>query len=293
MHENETPVTADLAAGLVAAQCPQWVGLPLRAVDAGGSDNRLFRLGEAFVLRFPRHGEAADRLAAEGRWLPRLAPRLPLAVPEPVVMGQPGPGYPYLWQVLRWIPGADALSAPPQDDLATAAALAGFVAALHSIPVPPDAPAMPEGGHLRPRDRFTRKMIAAITDEADPATVTRLWDRALELPVWQGVPALIHADLHPLNLLTQAGRLTAVIDWGAFCAGDPAHDLLCCWAVLGPAGRAQFRRLLPLDEPTWARGRALAFSKAVMAAPYYRTSNPALHAVMRRTLVQTIADWPR
>ena len=152
---------------------------------------------------------------------------------------------------------------------------------------------MPEGGHLRPRDAFTRQMIAGITDEADPAEVRRLWQAALALPVWDGPPVLIHADLHPLNLLTLEGRIVAVIDWGAFCAGDPAHDLICGWMVLGPAGRAHFRKLLAVDEATWARGRALAFSKAVMAAPYYRNSNPALHGVMRRALQHTMDDWPR
>jgi hypothetical protein len=41
---------------------------------------------------------------------------------------------------------------------------------------------MSEGGHLRPRDGFTRQMIAHATDEADPAGVTRLWGKALASP---------------------------------------------------------------------------------------------------------------
>jgi hypothetical protein len=52
-----------------------------------------------------------------------------------------------------------------------------------------------------------------------------------------------------------------------------------------------FRDLLAVDDASWARGRALAFSKAVMAAPYYRETNPALHAVMRRALREAMADW--
>lgn len=293
MHDGETQVTLQKAAALVAAQSPTWADLLLADAGAGGTDNRLIRLGDDMVLGFPRTPGAAAQMAAEARWLPWIAPQLPLEVPAPLALGQPGEGYPYPWQVLRWIAGANALVAPPADDLAAARALAGFVAALRAIPVPPDAPPMPQGGHLRPRDAFTRQMISSITDEADPAEVMRLWHAALALPVWQGPPVLVHADLHPLNLLTQQGRIAAVIDWGAFCAGDPAHDLICGWMVLGSAGRALFRTLLAVDDATCARGRALAFSKAVMAAPYYRNSNPALHGVMRRALQHTMDDWPR
>ncbi len=143
--------------------------------------------------------------------------------------------------------------------------------------------------------RFPRIADAAarIGVEADPVEVTRIWEAALALPPWDGAPVLVHADLHPLNILTQAGVAYAVIDWGGFCAGDPAQDLICAWTVLGPAGRRLFRDLVSVDDATWARGRALAFSKALMATPYYRDTNPALRDVMRRTLTQTIADWPR
>lgn len=293
MHEGETPVTLVQAASLVAAQFPQWAELPMTDAREAGTDNRLIRLGKDMVMRFPRTQGAAAQVMAEARWLPRIAPHLPLQVPVPLAQGQPGHGYPHSWQILRWIAGTNALTAPPSDDLAAARALAEVVSALRGIPVPADAPAMPVGGRLHPRDAFTRQMIALIKDEADPSMVMRLWQEALAMPVWQGPPVLIHADLHPLNLLTQDGRIAAVIDWGAFCAGDPAHDLICGWTVLGPAGRAQFRSLLAVDDTTWARGRALAFSKAVMAAPYYRDSNPILHGMMRRTLTRTMADWLR
>jgi aminoglycoside phosphotransferase (APT) family kinase protein len=147
-------------------------------------------------------------------------------------------------------------------------------------------------GHLAPRDAFTRQMIARVTDEADPTHLTQVWEAALALPPWQGQPHWIHADLHPLNLLTTSGRIAAVIDWGGLCVGDPAHDLICAWAVLPAAARSIFREALGVDAPTWARARALAFSKAVMAVPYYRNSNPPLRDAMRLTLHRTLADWP-
>jgi aminoglycoside phosphotransferase (APT) family kinase protein len=292
MHAGETVVSLDLAARLVAAQFPGWAGLPLRLVPSGGSDNVLVRLGRDMVLRFPRLEAAAAQVTVEAGLLPVLGPLLPLRVPEVLAVGQPGLGYPHPWLVLRWLPGADAFTTAVTDDLAAARALAGFVGTLRAVPVPEGAPVMSEGGHLRPRDGFTRQMIARITDEADPADVTCLWEEALALPPWDGVPVLVHRDLHPLNLLVTGDEISAVIDWGAVSAGDPAHDLICGWTLLGDAGRALFRELLAVDGATWARGRALAFSKAVMAAPYYRTSNPPLRDVMRRTLRRAMADWP-
>jgi len=39
-----------------------------------------------------------------------LAPRLPLAVPVPVRVGEPGLGYPWRWAIVRWIEGESLLS---------------------------------------------------------------------------------------------------------------------------------------------------------------------------------------
>ena len=292
MHADEVRVSPALAAHLVAAQFGQWVGLPLMPLAAGGSDNTLIRMGENLVLRFPRRAEVAAQVAVEAAGLPQLAPYLPLAVPRIAGVGAPGFGYRFPWLVLHWLPGIDAHTAPPGDDLATARVLAGFVQALRGVQIPEAMPRMGHDRHLRPRDAFTRTMIARITDEADPALINQRWAQALALPDWNAAPVIVHADLHPLNLLTEGGTLTAVIDWGGLCAGDAAHDLICAWMVLQDAGRALFRDVLQVDDATWARGRALAFSKAVMAAPYYRDTNPALRDVMRTALTRTLADWP-
>lgn len=292
MHEGEIVVTVATAARLIGAQFPHWAGLPLRMLPTGGSDNVMIRLGDSLVLRFPRVAHAVGPLEVEARWLGWLAGAVPLEVPEVVARGAPGEGYPFPWLVLSWIAGEDALRAPVRDELGAAQALAGLVGSLRSLPVPEAAPRKGEGQQLRSRDAFLREMVARITDEADPAQVLRQWEAALALPTWEGPPVLVHADLHPLNLLTREGSLTAVIDWSGFGAGDPALDLICGWTVLGRTGRQLFRQGLNVDDATWARGHALAFSKAVMAAPYYRTSNPPLRDVMLRTLQHCLEDVP-
>ncbi len=225
MHEGEVAVSPDLAAKLVATQFPGWAGLRLNPLAGAGSDNLMIRLGGGLVLRFPRLASAAAGLAVEAQWLGLAGRASPLAVPEVVALGGPGCGYPFRWAVLRWIEGQDALTAPPGNDLAAARVLAGFVAALREQRVPPGVPVKRDP--LRSRDAFTRAMIARMTDEAEPAEVARLWQAALALPEWDGAPVLVHADLHPLNLLTRGGTVAAVIDWGGFGAGDPALDLIC------------------------------------------------------------------
>jgi aminoglycoside phosphotransferase (APT) family kinase protein len=56
------------------------------------------RIGDDLVVRLPRRAVAVDLLLHEQRWLPGLAPQLPLPIPAPVRTGRPGPGYPWPWE---------------------------------------------------------------------------------------------------------------------------------------------------------------------------------------------------
>ena len=82
-------VDESLAARLVAAQHPDLSG-EVRLV-ANGWDNAMFRLGDRLVVRMPRRREAVQLMWNQQRWLPELAPHLPVAVPAPVRNGRPAP----------------------------------------------------------------------------------------------------------------------------------------------------------------------------------------------------------
>lgn len=90
---------------LIDAQFPQWSHLPVRPVPDQGWDNTTFRLGTQMLVRFPTAAEYALAVDKEHRWLPQLAPRLPLPIPAPVGKGVPGPGYPHPWSVYTWLEG--------------------------------------------------------------------------------------------------------------------------------------------------------------------------------------------
>src|SRR5690348_6050028 len=126
-------ITVDLVRRLVRAQFPQWADLPIYPVEYDGWDNRTFRLGEEMSVRLPSAQGYVAQVAKEQRWLPRLAPRLPLPIPVPLAQGVPGAGYPWPWSVYRWLAGAPATVAPIADLRAFAATLAQFLSALQAI----------------------------------------------------------------------------------------------------------------------------------------------------------------
>ena len=100
-HTDRVYVDAPLVRRLLVAQFPRWADLPIRPVELDGWDNTTFRLGEDMSVRLPSAEAYAPQVAKEHRWLPVLAPQLPLPIPVPVARGVPDLGYPYPWSVYR------------------------------------------------------------------------------------------------------------------------------------------------------------------------------------------------
>ena len=117
-------VNVSLVRRLLAAQFPKWEGLPLEPVDSTGTDNAIFRLGEDMCVRLPRAGWAIKQVDKEQRWLPMLAPLLPLPIPVPLAMGVPAEGYPWRWSVYSWLVGETATCERITDQRQFAIALA-------------------------------------------------------------------------------------------------------------------------------------------------------------------------
>lgn len=66
----------------------------------------------------------------EHRWLPKLAPLLPLPIPVPLAMGVPAEGYPWQWSVYGWTEGETAKRERIANLSEFAADLARFLVAL-------------------------------------------------------------------------------------------------------------------------------------------------------------------
>ena len=294
MHADEVATDAGLVRRLLAGQFPQWAGLTIVPVPSAGTDNALFRLGDDLVVRMPRIGWATGQIDKERRWLPHLAPHLPLAVPEPLAVGEPAEGFPWRWSVYRWLPGDNATLDRLADPAEAARDLARFVRALQAVDTTggprPEPGTFGRGVPLAVRDAGTREAIAACAGLIDTGAATAAWEAALAAPEWRGPPVWLHGDLQSGNLLAVAGRLTAVIDFGALTVGDPACDLMVAWNLFTAETRAAFRDAMGVDDATWARGRGWGLSPALVALPYYRETNPGLAAIARHAIAEVLAD---
>lgn len=253
-------------------------------MEPGGSDHVIFRLGEELAVRLPRHADAVGQAERELEWLPRLAPRLPLAVPVPVAVGEPGCGYPWRWGVSRWLDGEPAGVAALGGSAEAAVQLAGFLTALQGCE---PAGAVREES-LAERDEETRAAVAALDGVFDGAAMTALWEAALGAPTWGRAPVWVHGDFHTGNLLTVDGRLGAVIDFGGLGLGDPACDLTIAFTLLSAGTRTAFRTALGVDEATWLRGRGWALATGLNAYTHYAAVNPRVAAQTTRQITEAL-----
>lgn len=292
-HVDEVGIDVALVSRLLAAQFPQWAQLPITPAVPQGWDNRTFRLGEKMSVRLPSAAGYVLQIEKEHRWLPMLAPHLPLPIPVPLAKGMPGEGFPWTWSIYRWLDG-DAASIDRIDDLTEfAESLAHFLAALQRVdpgggPSPGPHSAF-RGAPLESYDAETRRTIVALADEIDADAATTVWEAALAAPQ-HGPPCWFHGDVAAGNLLVRDGRLSAVIDFGCSGVGDPACDVVIAWTFLSGESREAFRAALPVDTGTWARGRGWAIWKALITLAGQLTSNPGQAGETRRVIDDVVAD---
>jgi aminoglycoside phosphotransferase (APT) family kinase protein len=245
------------------------------------------------TVRLPSGDWYALQVDKEQRWLPLLAPRLPLPIPTPVARGVPAEGYPYPWSVYRWLDGEVATEQTIGDLTELATALASFLVALQRI----DATGAPapgrhnfhRGGPLTTYAGETIRSIEALGDEIPRDAVQRVWNDAVAT-TWERDPVWVHGDVATGNLLLRDGRLAAVIDFGCSGVGDPACDVVIAWTLFSGSSRDAFRAALGVDAGTWSRGRGWALWKALISLVGQLEHEPAAAAVSRRVIERVLAD---
>ncbi|MBT2499295.1 aminoglycoside phosphotransferase family protein [Agromyces sp. ISL-38] len=291
----DVSIDVELVTALVSEQFPQWSQLPVTPVLPGGWDNRTFRLGDELSVRLPSHENYVLQVEKEQRWLPFLAPQLPVPVPEPVGIGQPSERFPFPWSVYRWLPGHAASADLIAHDATFAADLGDFLAELQRADASggplPGAHNFSRGDSPAVYDAQTRQAIEALGETIDAAIVRDVWDAALSTR-WQAEPVWFHGDVSEGNLLVDGRRLAAVIDFGTSGIGDPACDLVIGLTTFRGEAREAFREHRALDADTWARARGWAIWKAlIVAAGIAGSHSPASEALKaRRTIDAVIED---
>ena len=189
MHVQEIEVDEALVRRLLGADASARASAARRRRALGHRQRHLAARGRPRRAPPPhRLGDGTGRAGSE--WLPRLAPHLPVAVPEPVAMGEPADGYPYRWAVHRWIPGEGAALDRIDDPVTFALDLAerrpGAPATCR-----PTAPRRPATGRGRcsDYDESTRRAIDRASHLIDVAAATAVWEEALAAPPHEARPS--------------------------------------------------------------------------------------------------------
>jgi aminoglycoside phosphotransferase (APT) family kinase protein len=238
----------------------------VRMSPASGSSNWVFRLGEQLAIRLPRSDNYVADLEKEVRWLPRLAPDLPAAVPDVVAVGRPSEIFPRPWAVVSWVPGDLPLALDGSRQALLAESLGQFLQSLHAVDAS-DVPAGPEHWGYRcgepvtdTLDRWAEHAATELADLFDPTRVREAWRFLRDVPAATEVVTWVHTDLSEENLVAHRdGRLAGVIDFGGIGVGDRSVDLLYAWSMFDAPARETFRVAAGVDDETWTRARAWAF----------------------------------
>lgn len=157
---------------------------------------------------------------------------------------------------------------------------------------PADAPHNPvRGVPLADRRDATEARLDALHELVDVDRLRPPWSDLCDVDRHPGPALWLHGDLHPLNVLVDAGVPCGIIDFGDLTAGDPATDLSIAWIRFGDPAR---RRLLDdayggVDDATdqRARGWALSLATAYLANG---ADHPTLSAIGRDALRNVAGD---
>ena len=278
---------------MIADQFPQWAHLSIEPIIPGGWDNRSFRLGDNMLIRVPSALTYANKVEKEQQWLPRLAQHLFLDIPKPLAMGKPSELYPWHWSVYRWISGETLADTNEIDKFVLAKDLAEFLVSLQAIDTAGGPPSgehnFYRGGSLSVYDAQTKEAINILEEKIESDAATALWETAL-VNTWKHPPVWVHGDVSAGNLLVRDGKLSAVIDFGGLCVGDPACDYAIAWTFLDKKSRDVFKRALKPDEDTWLRGCAWALWKALIVEAGMTDSNAVEKAQSSRTLKEILSS---
>lgn len=188
---------------------------------SSGSSNWVFRVGERHAARLPRADSYTGDLMREARWLPGLAPELPVSVPDIAFRGEPSALFSRPWTVVSWVPGELPAELGPTQQALMARTLGEFLTSLHSLET---HELIAGAGHWGYRcgepvtdttDAWADTAAEGLADLFDPRQVRRAWLRIRAVPPASMPSSWVHTDLSEENILVGPdGRLVGVIDFG-------------------------------------------------------------------------------
>lgn len=294
MHEGQVDIGLEQVAALIADQLPALAGEAIVPVDAAGTVNAIFRIGDDVAARFPLLRDDVNRVQGQ------LERELDAAVefrrascfpaPEPLHLGYPGHGYPLPWSAQTWLHGSPATPTSWEDSMRLAGDIAELLERLGRWDIGDRRfRGRGRGGALSDHDSWVEECIRRSEGLFDTSAMRRMWTAFRQLPR-EDPDVLCHTDLTPFNVLVSDGRITGLLDTGSAQPADPALDLVGAWHLLAAAAREQLRRDLGCSDLRWERGKAWAFQQAAGAYWYYVSTNPEMAEMGRTTLSRLVAN---
>jgi aminoglycoside phosphotransferase (APT) family kinase protein len=283
MPEWDAEVVVDevLVRALLAEQFPD-LDLSSMRLLGDGWDNSVWAVEERWAFRFPRREVAIPGFERELAILPRLAPLLPVRIPEPRFVGAPSERFRWPFYGASLLGGHEPAEASLTDDdrRAVAPELGAFLRVLHS----PETLAAVDPRRALPVDfnrRADMSFRVARLRERFPDLPPDLWEpspaaerilaEAERLPGPRGPLVVAHGDLHIRHVLVDGVAVSGVIDWGDVCLADPSIDLVLMWMLIPRDGREELAAAYGgLDEEMRLRARTLALFLGVILASYAR-----------------------
>jgi aminoglycoside phosphotransferase (APT) family kinase protein len=270
--DAEVAIDEELVRALLTEQFPELDASSARLVGEGW-DNAVWLVEERWAFRFPRRQIAIPGVERELSVLPRLAPLLPVPIPEPRFVGTPSERFPWPFFGAALLPGREPADAALADDarLELGTALGRFLRLLHRVELDVALPVDPLG-----RGDMSKQLEMARQLDGEPGSpaISRA-SQLFECAAAVGPPTsavLVHGDLHLRHVLVDGGALGGVIDWGDVCVGDPSIDLQIAWSLLPVQARTRFfDEYGPIDEVRQLRARVLAVRLCAVLARYARS----------------------
>jgi aminoglycoside phosphotransferase (APT) family kinase protein len=278
--DAEVAVDEQLVRALLGEQFPEVDASSARLLGQGW-DNAVWVVEEAWAFRFPRREIAIAGVRRELDVLPRLAPLLPVAIPEPGFVGEPSDLFPWPFFGAPLLAGVEPAEAGLGDaertklgeELGHALRVLHAPATIDAVDPDRDLPVdFNRRADMPFRVARLREKLATLPADLwrPPSQVEEVLASAEALPP-SGAEALVHGDLHLRHVLVDAGGLTGLIDWGDLCRADPAIDLVVYWSLLPTEGRTAFVDAYgEIEDERLLRSRVLSLYLCSMLALYAR-----------------------
>jgi len=273
LWDPERTIEPTLALKLIDEQFPELEAKQIREMGIGW-DNTAFIVDDKLIFRFPRRQIAVNLLEEEWFFLPKLASRLPLSIPNPQWKGVPTTQFPWSFTGYPLLIGCTAchnnLSEEARNELAQPIAL--FLKKLHSLPIQEFPRDPSKSHHSRIDGNLINEKIKINFNELEKLELLENRNH-LETIVADSqnfkeptTSAIVHGDLYVRHLLIdESKQLAGIIDWGSVHIGDPANDIAIAHTFLPEAAHKTFRETYgKIHQNTWQLSRL----RAILSGTY-------------------------